>query len=139
MTNSPSEFADAVAKKLHDSKPKKKIKFDVLLVFDFKSADPQEILDGIRNRLDRYQGVEDCIHVKVLDSKPNLLADVFLVDIKHASVSFAFSNGDLDHAVVFRDQYGLAQQLVDLFDNRFAVAEPYKAWAARVNEGLTKP
>jgi len=129
----PPEYAEAAARimqaKMQDGIV---IKFDAVLVLNLEKLPPDfKERNNVRFGIYEKYGVRDWISLFLLDQKHPLGFTIFIVDRKHAHISFTTLAGvkQLESAVEFENQPLIASDLADWYDQivlRSAIS--YEDW-----------
>ncbi|MEK7727931.1 MAG: hypothetical protein AAB354_05915 [candidate division KSB1 bacterium] len=138
-TKAPPEFAEAIARKLRESKQSGvPIKYEAALVVDFEKA-TKDFYDGIDRRLSTYKkfGVSDLAEIYLLDLKPPTGFDMFIVDRNHVIIGITKLSGvnSLQQGLLFENQPAIASEFADWYDqNIIRQTISYERWVHTQNQ-----
>jgi hypothetical protein len=129
----PQEWAQAIARRLRDSrKSKKPVTLEAVIAVDFNFLKATD-MDPFKERYNVYKkiGVSDLYKPRLLNTINPIGLDVFIIDRKHVILAFTMAEGltDLQRGILFEDQPMLASEFADWFDQQiFRRAVPLDKW-----------
>ena len=132
-SKAPTGFAETISKKLRETKQAGiPIKYEIVLIIDFEKI-PSDFHEGINRRLATYKkfGVSDLASIYILDVKPSIGFDMFIVDRRHVIIGMTMLAGvnSLQGGLLFENQHSIASALTDWYDqNLIRSAIPFEKW-----------
>ena len=132
----PKEYAEAAAKIMKEKKlENKRIVFEAILFLDISKV-PSDFVARVQERQKIYteNDVGEQVFLKLFDMKDPVGMTVFIVDRKHAHISFPTvqTGPQLETSIEFENNPGLASDMADWFDKIvYTKGILFKDWQAK--------